>query len=95
MITEEEWQAFMDDLQQTFSKFDVAQPEQEELRAIVESTKEAIVVSSVEEGSAGDRARRPDRRTAQSAALRSRGLRRLEWQDHGTATRPARPPVQP
>jgi hypothetical protein len=35
MITEEEWQAFMVDLQQTFSKFDVAQPEQEELRAIV------------------------------------------------------------
>ncbi len=56
MITEEEWQAFMDDLQQTFSKFDVAQAEQEELRAIVESTKEAIVVSSVEQGSAGDRA---------------------------------------
>jgi hemoglobin len=52
MITEQEWQAFMDDLQQTFSKFEVPQPEQEELRAIVESTKAGIVVSPVEEGSA-------------------------------------------
>jgi len=36
--------AFMDDLKQTFDKFEVPQPEQEELKAIVESTKEAIVV---------------------------------------------------
>jgi hemoglobin len=50
MITEEEWQAFMDDLQQTFDKFEVPQPEQEELKAIVESTKEAIVVAPFEEG---------------------------------------------
>jgi hemoglobin len=52
MITEEEWQAFMDDLQQTLSKFDVPQPEQEEVKAIIESTKEGIVVSAFEEGSA-------------------------------------------
>ena len=52
MITDEEWQAFMDDLQQTFDRFEVPQPEQEELRAIVESTKEAIVVSPFEEGPA-------------------------------------------
>ena len=45
MITEEEWQAFMDDLQQTLDKFAVPQPEQDELKAIVESTKDAIVVS--------------------------------------------------
>jgi hemoglobin len=51
MITEAEWQAFMDDLQQTFDKFDVPQPEQDELVAIVESTKEAIVVSPFQEGS--------------------------------------------
>ena len=50
MITEEEWQAFMDDLQQTFDRFEVPQPEQEELKAIVESTKEAIVVAPFEEG---------------------------------------------
>ena len=52
MITDQEWQAFMDDLQQTFDKFDVPQPEREELVAIVESTKEAIVVAPLEEGSA-------------------------------------------
>jgi hemoglobin len=52
MITEEEWQAFMDDLQQTLSKFDVPQPEQEDVKAIIESTKEGIVVSAFEEGSA-------------------------------------------
>src|SRR4051812_19021319 len=44
MITNEEWEAFMDDFQQTLDKFEVPQPEQEELRAIVESTKESIVV---------------------------------------------------
>src|SRR5215208_6500875 len=45
MITDGEWQAFMDDLQQTFDKFEVPQPEQREVVAIVESTKEAIVVA--------------------------------------------------
>ena len=50
MISGEEWQAFMDDLQQTLDKFAVPQPEQDELKAIVESTKEAIVVPSVQKG---------------------------------------------
>jgi hemoglobin len=50
MITEEEWQAFMEDFQQTLDKFEVPQPEQEELTAIVESTKEAIVVEPLQEG---------------------------------------------
>jgi len=45
MITEEEWLAFMDDLQQTLDKFGVPQPEQNEIKAIVESTHEAIVVA--------------------------------------------------
>ena len=49
-ITEEEWGAFMDDFQQTLDKFEVPQPEQEELTAIVESTKEAIVVEPLQEG---------------------------------------------
>lgn len=53
MITDQDWQAFMDDLQQTFDKFEVPQPEQEELKAIVESTKEAIVVAPFEEGATG------------------------------------------
>ena len=43
MITDEEWVSFMDDLQQTMDKFEVPQPEQDEVKAIVESTKEAIV----------------------------------------------------
>ena len=50
MITEDEWRAFMDDLQQTLDKFSVPQPEQDELKAIVESTKEAIVVPSFRAG---------------------------------------------
>ena len=45
MITDGEWKAFMDDLQQSLDKFAVPQPEQEELRAIVESIREAIVVA--------------------------------------------------
>jgi hemoglobin len=52
MITDDEWQAFMDDLQQTFDRFDVPKPERGELVAIVESTKEAIVVAPFEEGPA-------------------------------------------
>ena len=50
MITEGEWQAFMDDLQQSLDKFEVPQPERQELIAIIESTKEAIVVSPFQEG---------------------------------------------
>jgi len=50
MITEDEWQAFMDDLQQSLDKFQVPQPERQELVAIVESTKEAIVVAPFQEG---------------------------------------------
>lgn len=53
MITEEEWQAFMDDFQQTLDEFEVPQQEQEELKAIVESTKEAIVVKPLQEGPVG------------------------------------------
>ncbi len=44
MITPQEWQAFLDDFQQTLNKFSVPQAEQEELVAIVESTREAIVI---------------------------------------------------
>jgi hemoglobin len=50
MITEDEWRAFMDDLQQTLDKFAVPHPEQDEVKAIVESTKEAIVVAPLQEG---------------------------------------------
>jgi hemoglobin len=43
-ITAAEWEAFMDDLQQTLDKFGVPAPEQGELKAIVESTRADIVV---------------------------------------------------
>ena len=49
MITDQEWDAFMDDLQQTFDRFDVPQQEQAEVKAIVESTKESIVVRPFQE----------------------------------------------
>ena len=48
MITADEWRAFMDDLQQTLDKFAVPQREQDELKAIVESTKDAIVVTPLQ-----------------------------------------------
>ena len=50
MITEQEWEAFMDDFQQTLDKFEIPQEEQDELKAIVESTKESIVVEPLQEG---------------------------------------------
>ncbi len=49
MITDQEWQAFMDDLQQSLDRFGVPQPEQGELKAIVEGTKESIVVKPFQE----------------------------------------------
>jgi len=49
-ITDGEWQAFMDDLNQTLTKFAVPESEQQELVAIVESTKESIVVAPLHEG---------------------------------------------
>jgi hemoglobin len=48
MITDAEWQAFMDDFQQTLDKFQVPRREQQELKAIVESTKHDIVVPPVQ-----------------------------------------------
>ena len=44
MITSDEWQAFLDDFQQTMDKFGVPQTEQDELKAIVDSTRADIVV---------------------------------------------------
>jgi hemoglobin len=45
-ITGEEWQVFLDDLQQTLDKFKVPAEEQAELKAIVNSTRSDIVVAS-------------------------------------------------
>jgi hemoglobin len=50
MISEDEWQAFMDDVQETLNKLEVPEPERQELIAIIESTKEAIVVAPFQEG---------------------------------------------
>jgi hemoglobin len=44
MITAAEWEAFIDDLQQTLDKFAVPQGEQAEIKAIVDSTRADIVV---------------------------------------------------
>jgi hemoglobin len=43
-IVEDEWAAFMDDLHRSLARFQVPAAEQADLVAIVESTKEAIVV---------------------------------------------------
>jgi len=45
-ITGAEWEAFLDDFQQTLDKFEVPAEEQAELRAIVNSTRADIVVAS-------------------------------------------------
>jgi len=50
LINEEEWAAFMSDVQQTLDKFEVPPEEQDELKTIVESTKESIVVKPLQEG---------------------------------------------
>ena len=44
MITAGEWQAFLDEFQQTLDKFGVPQAEQVELKSIVDSTRADIVV---------------------------------------------------
>jgi hemoglobin len=44
MITAAEWDAFLDDLQQTLDKFAVPQAEQAEIKAIIASTRADIVV---------------------------------------------------
>ena len=43
-ITAKEWEAFLDDFQQTLDKFGVPETEQNELKAIVASTREDIVI---------------------------------------------------
>jgi hemoglobin len=51
-ITGEEWEAFLDDFQQTLDKFKVPAEEQAELNAIVNSTRSDIVVASALEAGA-------------------------------------------
>ncbi len=49
-ITEGEWQAFMKDLRDCFAKFKIPALEQSELVAIVESTKNEIVLKQPTQG---------------------------------------------
>jgi hemoglobin len=44
-ITEPEWRAFEDDFQQSLDEFAVPEAEQTELKAIVASTKDSIVIA--------------------------------------------------
>jgi hemoglobin len=44
LITGDEWEAFIDDLNQTLDRFEVPQQERAEVLAIIESTRDAIVV---------------------------------------------------
>jgi hemoglobin len=45
-ITPGEWEAFMDDVQTTLDKFSVPAREQAEVKALIESTRVAIVVTT-------------------------------------------------
>jgi hemoglobin len=51
-ITGKEWDAFLDDLQQTLDHFKVPAQEQAELKAIVDSTRSDIVVEAAQAGGA-------------------------------------------
>lgn len=46
-INAREWSAFLDDLQQTFIHFGIPDREQQELFAIVDSTRPEIVISEI------------------------------------------------
>src|SRR5260370_37471395 len=50
-ITSGEWEAFLDDFQQTLDKFNVPAAEQAELKGIVDSTRQDIVSGSAMEAS--------------------------------------------
>ena len=54
MITAAEWEAFLDDLQQTLDKFAVPQAEQAEIKTIVAGTR-ADIVAQGREGAAPKR----------------------------------------
>jgi hypothetical protein len=49
-MSDDNWRAFMDDVQQALETFAVPAVEQADLKTIVESTKEAIVVAAFQEG---------------------------------------------
>jgi hypothetical protein len=61
LITAGEWEAFVDDLNQTLDKFDVPRQERSEVLAIIDSTRDDIVVGdeSGRSRSAVEGARKP------------------------------------
>jgi hemoglobin len=48
-ITQQEWQAFMDDVRQSLNKYNVPQREQQEVIALLERTHDDIVASPVQQ----------------------------------------------
>jgi hemoglobin len=52
LITSDEWDAFMDDLNRSLDQFEVPQQERSEVIAIVESTRSAIVAEAAQERAA-------------------------------------------
>ena len=55
LITAEEWDAFVDDFNQSLDKFQVPQQERSELLSIIDSTKAAIVIGPRPEPEAASR----------------------------------------
>jgi hemoglobin len=49
MITPQEWQVFVDDFRETLNTFNVPQAERADLLALVETTREAIVIPPLQE----------------------------------------------
>jgi hemoglobin len=49
LITAEEWEAFVDDLNQTLDKFEVPQQERSEVLAIIDGSRDDIVVGDESE----------------------------------------------
>jgi hemoglobin len=49
LITSDEWDAFMDDLDRSLDRFAVPQQERSDVIAIIESTRSAIVVDAAQE----------------------------------------------
>jgi hypothetical protein len=49
IVSGAEWEAFMEDLRRSLEAFDVPRAEQEELKAILESRKDEIVIRASHE----------------------------------------------
>jgi hypothetical protein len=70
LITGDEWDAFIDDLNQTLDKFEVPQQERSEVLAIIESTRDAIVDRPSQLDDGWQRRRQPQQVPPSSNSLR-------------------------